>query len=204
MTLLFVFLCWNRPWQLLPLDEYTFNLSVRPPTKTLDHLTSYLEVKYADVLLRKDAVQTLQRQLAVHSLSDDSSSHNPAAAGSEAVESPPAALTAGKTLSPAEREGIIQALDDLLERHQYQQYRDVVLQLYCDGLVSWSELQQCWAAAEAGQELEAAEKGPVKFAGMWCHSTATAAAVINPLHVCDASSKLQMCGKHNSASCELL
>lgn len=123
-------------------------------------------MKYADVLLRKDAVQTLNRQLAIHQLT--AASGTAAGTASEVIESPPAALTAAKTLSPAEREGIVQALDDLLDRQQYQQYRDGVLQLYCDGLVSWGELQQCWAAAEAGAELAAAAaaaEGPIALAG---------------------------------------
>lgn len=132
------------------MDDYTFNLRLRPPTRTLDLLTTYLEVKYADILLWKDAVQTLQRQIAIQNLTQ-----NPNA--SEALESPPAALTSTKTLSLAEREGITQTLGALLDGHLYRQYRDAVMQLYCDGLVSWDELQQCWAAAEAGEELAAAE-----------------------------------------------
>lgn len=150
-----------RRWQLLPLDDYSFDLDVRPHTPTFDLLTAYLEVKYADVLLRKDAVKTLQRQMAVAALTKGSTGGT----ASEVLEAPPAALTAAKTLSPAEREGVIQALDDLLGSKQYGQYKEAVLQLYCDGLVSWGELQQCWAAAQAGEELTAAAEAPVTFTG---------------------------------------
>lgn len=147
------------PWQLMALDDYSFDLQQRPPTPSFDLITAYLEVKYADVLLRKDAVKTLQRQMAVAALTAGG-----AATASEALETPPASLTAAKTLSPAEREGLTAALDDMLGSGQYKQYKEAVLQLYCDGLVSWGELQQCWAAAQAGEEMAAAEKAPVAFA----------------------------------------
>ncbi|WIA18449.1 hypothetical protein OEZ85_009908 [Tetradesmus obliquus] len=147
------------PWQLMALDDYSFDLQQRPPTPSFDLLTAYMEVKYADVLLRKDAVKTLQRQMAVAALTAGG-----AATASEALETPPASLTAAKTLSPAEREGLTAALDDMLGSGQYKQYKEAVLQLYCDGLVSWGELQQCWAAAQAGEEMAAAEKAPVAFA----------------------------------------
>lgn len=150
----------TRPWQLLD-DGYSFDLQTRPPTQTLDLLTSYLEVKYADVLLQKDAVQTINRQLALQTL------RNQAGGGfaSEVLEQPPAALTAAKTLSPSEREAVSKTLDSLLGSKQYGRYREAVLQLYCDGLVSWGQLQECWAAAQAGEELTAAAEAPVKFAG---------------------------------------
>lgn len=144
----------------MALDDYSFDLQQRPPTPSFDLLTAYLEVKYADVLLRKDAVKTLQRQMAVAALTAGG-----AATASEALETPPASLTAAKTLSPAEREGLTAALDDMLGSGQCKQYKEAVLQLYCDGLVSWGELQQCWAAAQAGEEMAAAEKAPVAFAG---------------------------------------
>jgi hypothetical protein len=144
----------------MPLDDYTFDLQQRPPTPTFDLLTSYLEVKYADVLLRKDAVKSLQRQLAVAALTSGGS-----ATATEVLETPPASLTAAKTLSPAEREGLVMALDEMLGSGQYKQYKDAVLQMYCDGFVSWGELQQCWAAAQAGEDMAAAEKAPVAFAG---------------------------------------
>jgi hypothetical protein len=124
----------------------------------LDLLTSYLEVKYADVLLQKDAVQTMHRQLAVQSLQQYGFA-------SEVLEQPPAALTAAKTLSSQEREAVRKTLDELLGSKEYRQYREAVLQLYCDGLVSWGELQECWGAAQAGEELTAAAEAPVKFAG---------------------------------------
>jgi hypothetical protein len=143
----------------MQLDSYKFDLHQRPPTPTFDLLTSYLEVKYADVLLRKDAVKTLQRQMAVTALTAGGS-----AAASEALETPPASLTAAKTLSPAEREGLELALDGMLSEGRYGQYKEAVLQLYCDGLVSWGELQECWAAAQAGEEMAAAEAAPVAFA----------------------------------------
>lgn len=156
-----------RRWQLLD-DGYVFDIQQRPPTPALDMLTSYLEVKYADVLLRKDAVQTTQRQIALFSLQNGSDGYSyggcngsSSRMASELLEQPPAALTAAKTLSPAERQAITQTLDDLLDGRQYGRYREAVLQLYCDGLVSWGELQECWAAAQAGEELSAAEEGPV-------------------------------------------
>jgi hypothetical protein len=144
----------------MALDDYSFDLQQRPPTPSFDLLTAYLEVKYADVLLRKDAVKTLQRQMAVAALTSGGS-----ATASEALETPPVSLTAATTLSPAEREGLVAALDEMLGTGQYKQYKEAVLQLYCDGLVSWGELQQCWAAAQAGEEMAAAEKAPVAFAG---------------------------------------
>jgi hypothetical protein len=148
----------HRPWQVID-DGYTFSIQQRPPTKTLDLLTSYLEVRYADVLLQKDAVQSMQRQLALETFQSSSG------LGSELLEQPPAALTAAKTLSPEEREGVSKTLDDLLESKQYGRYRDAVLQLYCDGLVSWEDLQECWAAAQAGEELTAGAQAPVSIAG---------------------------------------
>jgi hypothetical protein len=143
----------------MQLDSYTFDLQQRPPTPTFDLLTSYLEVKYADVLLRKDAVKTLQRQMSVTALTAGGS-----ATASEALETPPASLTAAKTLSPAEREGLELVLDGMLSEGRYKQYKEAVLQLYCDGLVSWGEMQECWAAAQAGEEMTAAEQAPVAFA----------------------------------------
>jgi hypothetical protein len=140
-------------------DGYTFSIQERPPTKTLDLLTSYLEVRYADVLLQKDAVQSMQRQLAFESLQYSSGT------GSELLEQPPAALTAPKTLSPEEHAAVSKTLDDLLGSKQYRQYREAVLQLYCDGLVGWGDLQECWAAAQAGEELTAAAEAPVSIAG---------------------------------------
>jgi hypothetical protein len=98
----------------------------------LDLLTSYLEVRYADVLLRKDSVQTLQRQLALRSLQDSGAGRL-----SELLEQPPAALTAGRTLSPQERQAVSDTLDGLLSSKQYEGYRQAVLQLYCDGLITW-------------------------------------------------------------------
>eukprot|EP00775_Hariotina_reticulata_P007794 gene7794-7991_t len=136
----------------------------RPPTQAFDLLTSYLEVKYADVLLRKDAVKTMQKQLAIDTLTRADSGFTRADQVSEVLEAPPAALTSSKTLSAVERDGIVRVLDDLLQEKQYQQYREAVLQLYCDGLVTWAELQQCWAAAEAGEELQAAATEPVTWA----------------------------------------
>jgi hypothetical protein len=111
------------------------------------------------VLLRKDAVKTLQRQMAVTALTAGG-----LATASEALETPPASLTAAKTLSPIEREGLESALDDLLSKGRYGQYKEAVLQLYCDGLISWGEMQECWAAAQAGEEMAAAETAPVGFA----------------------------------------
>lgn len=140
-------------------DGYTFSIQQRPPTKTLDLLTSYLEVRYADVLLQKDAAQSMQRQLALESLQHSSG------LGSELLEQPAAALTAARTLSPEEHEAVSKTLDDLLGGKQYRQYREAVLQLYCDGLVGWGELQECWAAAQAGEELTAAAEAPVSIAG---------------------------------------
>jgi hypothetical protein len=161
----------NRPWELLPLDSYTFDLQQRPPTRALDLLTSYLEVKYADVLLRKDAVKTMQKQLAIDTLTRSGSGSTKDDLMSEILESPPAALTASRTLSAVERDGIVRVLDGLLQEKQFQQYREAVLQLYCDGLVTWAELQQCWAAAEAGEELQAAATAPITWAGWSCIAT---------------------------------
>jgi hypothetical protein len=81
------------------------------------------------------------------------------------LEAPPTALTAAKTLSAKEREGVGKTLDELLGSKQYERYREAVLQLYSDGLVGWGELQECWAAAQAGEELTAAAEAPVGFAG---------------------------------------
>jgi len=148
----------HRPWQLLQ-DGYTFDLQQRPPTPTFDLLTSYLEIKYADILLQKDAVQTLNRQMALQTLKSSGG------LASELLEQPPAALTAAKTLSPEERESLCKPLDDLLGYKQFGRYREVVLQLYSDGLISWDDLQECWAAAQSGEELNAAAEGPVALAG---------------------------------------
>lgn len=162
-----------RPWQLLS-DGYSFDLQQRPPTAALDLLSSYLEIRYADVLLQRDAVQTTNRQLALQSLlSGNTSSSSSSGWGSggfitsfsEVVESPPTALTAAKTLSPQEREAVGKTLDDMLSSRQYSGYREAVLQLYCDGLVGWGELQECWAAAQAGEEAAAATEGPVSISG---------------------------------------
>jgi predicted nucleic-acid-binding protein len=117
-------------------------------------------VCFADVLLQKDAVQSLNRQLALQTLRQNGSGF-----ASEVLEQPPVALTAGKTLSPEERETVVKTLDGFLNSKQYEQYRETIMQLYSDGLVSWGELQECWGAAQAAQELTAAAEGPVGIAG---------------------------------------
>ena len=130
-------------------DGYIFDLGVRPPTPTFDLLTDYLEVKYADVLLRKDAVKTLERRFQASKL----------AASGEAAEMPPAALTATPQLSAAEREGLIQSLDEMFAaggNDGFKGYRHAVQGLYSEGFISWGELQACWGAAEAKQLEEMA------------------------------------------------
>jgi hypothetical protein len=147
-----------RRWQVLD-DGYTFDIEQRPPTPAMDLLTSYLEIRYADVLLQKDAVQSLNRQLALQTL------RSRGGLASEVLEAPPTALTAAKTLSAEERESVGRILDELLGSKQYELYQEAVLQLYSDGLIGWGELQECWAAAQAGEELTAAAEAPVGFVG---------------------------------------
>lgn len=156
-------------------DGYVFDLRLRPPTPALDRVTSYLEVRYADVLMRRDAARSLRRHMAAAAVS---------AVPGEAAETPPAALFAAASLSAAERSAVTSALDELLGSGQYKQYRDAVLQLYCDGLVSWGELQACWGAAQAGEELAAAERGPPSELTGVLFAAAFAAAVQRVGHVC--------------------
>jgi hypothetical protein len=130
-------------------DGYVFDLALRPPTPTFDLLTDYLEVKYADVLLRKDAVKTLERRLHAAKLT----------AVGEAGEIPPSAVSAPPQLSAAEREGLVQTLDEMFLAggiDGFKGYRSAVQKLYSEGLISWGELEACWRAAEVRQLEEMA------------------------------------------------
>lgn len=147
-----------RKWQLA-VDDYTFDLECRPPTPSLDLLTDYLEVKYADVLLKKDSVKALQQQL----------HQNRLAVAGELVELPPAAVAAPQTLSPAERELLVSELDLRFES-DLNAYKDLVQTLYADGMISHHDMLECVLAADVKAE-EAAVKQAVPE---------TAAATIQP------------------------
>ncbi len=125
-------------WSLAD-DGYTFDLNTRPPTATLQLLTDYLELKYADALLKRDAVESLRRR--THAL-------NLAALGSEAAELPPLALTRPVTLSAPERHSVTAALDAAFEQDPGGSYKALVEQLYADGLVTADEMAQCCSAAD--------------------------------------------------------
>jgi hypothetical protein len=134
--------CGDRRWALLP-DGYTFDLQARPPTRALDLLTGYLEVRYADVLLRQDAVRSMQRALSLQQLQDSSRQNGAGGVSTEVLEQPPAALAAPATLSAAERAAVTDTLDGLLGGKQYERYRQAALQLYTDGLISWGACRVC-------------------------------------------------------------
>jgi len=108
-------------------------------------------VKYRDLLLKRDAVTTLQRRLHAQRL---------AASGGEAGEVPPAALTAHLRLSAAERERVVEQLNAALGGGDVQRYRRLAEGLYRNGVISAGDLSSCLvAAAVAAEAAAAAEVG---------------------------------------------
>ncbi|GBF98913.1 hypothetical protein Rsub_11705 [Raphidocelis subcapitata] len=136
-------------------DGWEFDLAVRPPTPALDLLTDTLEVKYRDLLLKRDAVTTLQRRLHAQRLD---------ASGGEAGELPPLALGVPQRLSAAERAAIVAKLDAALAAGDVRAYRSRACGLYRNGLISAGELDACLAAAAAaegpGAPQQLPESGP--------------------------------------------
>jgi len=131
-------------------DDYQFDLEHRPPTPTLDLVTDYLEVKYADVLMRRDAVTGAERALAANRL---------AAAGSEALEARPSAAGRGfgpssgvvAAMSSDERGAVVARLNALFDTGDWSGYRQSVERLYADGIISHDEMVDCHAAARAAE-----------------------------------------------------
>ena len=91
-----------------------------------------------DLLLKRDAVTTLQRRVYAQRL---------AASGGEATELPPVALSAPLVLSPAERHAIVADLDAALGSGDLVRYRRLAEVLYTRGLISAGDLGSCLAAA---------------------------------------------------------
>ena len=108
-----------------------------------------------DLLLKRDAVTTLQRRLHAQRLD---------ASGGEAGELPPLALGVPQRLSAAERAAIVAKLDAALAAGDVRAYRSRACGLYRNGLISAGELDACLAAAAAaegpGAPQQLPESGP--------------------------------------------
>jgi len=121
----------NDPVYHMP---YIFDLAVRPPTTTWDLLQDYLQVKYQDVLARKDAVQRVVQGMGVEG---------------------PVPLS---RLSPAEVSELNRQAGDLFEKGDVVGYTSLMSRLASHGLLNPSELTQHTQAAQLrAAELRAAE-----------------------------------------------
>lgn len=149
-------------------DGYVFDLSARPPTRHLSLLLDYLTLKYADVLMKREAAGAV---LATVQPATPYADLVPAL-GPEA--GPGAGTRVGAwgphTLSPAQRKDINEKADRLFEDDP-QGYSKYMRELFEAGLLPGAELLRCQRAAQrrlrhlADQRTAAAlNKGPVSAA----------------------------------------
>lgn len=157
------------------LSSWTFSLHVRPPTPFSSMLTSYLQLKYADVVTRREAVEHLLRSMAqleerVDGLSGgvgapDSASASTSGGGGLGDFSLVSKQGLHRPLSAQEVDHLNRTADELLARDP-QQYLAFVRKLHDDHIICAQEHAACLAAGEARlRELAAAKDVELLAAG---------------------------------------
>jgi hypothetical protein len=136
-------------------DGYSLDLQQRPPTRHLDLLADYLEVKYADALLRRRAVSELAERM------EELQWHGEPLLLAEGG----GAAGGRRRLSPPEVSELNARADELFEADPAG-YIAWVQGLHADGVLGPAEALQCVAAAEARLQRErwqagTGEEGPV-------------------------------------------